>query len=254
MANPQAVASTQILGARELQEDALGIFVPVSATGPRDGEVLLVLADGMGGHTGGEVASRLVVDSFSSAYRECDGDPANALRTSLGLANASLAGVIEHEPELAGMGCTLLGCAIAAGRLHWISVGDSPLWLFRDASLQRLNADHSMRPLLDDLVRTGVMSREAAHVDGRRNLLYSAVSGGTIAMIDLCEEPLPLRAGDLVMLASDGIETLDEAELVALLQDAGALAVDELAGTLLTAVEAAAASHQDNASLILYRC
>jgi protein phosphatase len=247
-------ASGQLTGDRELQEDALGMYLPVADSGPRAGEVLLVLADGMGGHAGGEVASRLITDSFSAAYRECAGNVPEALRTSLDLANGALAGFIANEPGLAGMGSTLLGCAIQADRLYWISVGDSPLWLFRDATLRRLNADHSMRPLLDDMVRAGSMSREAARVDGRRNLLFSAVSGGTIAMIDLCEDPVPLQAGDLVMLASDGVETLEEAELVTLLQDPDTRSVDELAGKLLAAVEAAAASHQDNASLILYRC
>ena len=248
------VASGQLTGARELQEDALGLYSPVADSGPRAGEVLLVLADGMGGHAGAEVASRLITDSFSAAYRECAGSVRGALRTSLDLANEVLAGLIASEPRLSGMGTTLVGCVIEEGRLYWISVGDSPLWLFRDATLRRLNADHSMRPLLDDMVRSGSMSREAARVDGRRNLLLSAVSGGTIAMIDLCEEPVPLQAGDLVMLASDGVETLEEAELVILLQGPDTLSVDELAAKLLAAVEAAAASHQDNASLILYRC
>lgn len=247
-------ACGQLTGARELQEDALGLYSPVADSGPRAGEVLLVLADGMGGHAGGEVASRLITDSFSAAYRECAGSVRSALRTSLDLANEALAGLIASEPRLSGMGTTLVGCVIEEGRLYWISVGDSPLWLFRDATLRRLNADHSMRPLLDDMVRTGSMSREAARVDGRRNLLLSAVSGGTIAMIDLCEDPVPLQAGDLVMLASDGVETLEEAELVTLLQGPDTLSVDELAAKLLAAVEAAAASHQDNASLILYCC
>jgi serine/threonine protein phosphatase PrpC len=249
----RSIATGQIVGGRERQEDALAAHSPVSETGPRAGEVLLALADGMGGHAGGEVASRLVVDSFCAAYRESTGSVADALRTSLDLANEALAGAVASNPAMRGMGTTLSGCVVREDRLHWISVGDSPLWLFRDATLRRLNADHSMRPLLDDMVRAGSMSREAARVDGRRNLLYSAVSGGAIAMIDLCKEPVPLQAGDLVMLASDGVETLEEAELVSLLQDAGTQRVAELAATLLAAVDTAGARYQDNASIILYR-
>ena len=72
--------------------------------------------------------------------------------------------------------------------------------------------------------------------------------------MDLCDQPLRLEAGDIVMLASDGIETLTEDELAGLLQDAAGLSLDELAGKLLAGVMAAQRHHQDNASVILYRC
>ena len=249
----RVVASAQLTGAREQQEDALAVHAPVADSGVRAGEVLLVLADGMGGHVGGEVASRLVTDSFCTAYHDSDASVADALRSSLDLANESLARFTETEPGLAGMGSTLLGCVIQADQLYWISVGDSPLWLFRDMTLQRLNADHSMVPLLDDMVRTGVISPAAARTDPRRSLLRSAIAGKTVAMTDLCDHPLQLQTGDLVMLASDGVETLSEAELTAVLQHADALALDALAARLLAGVEDAAAKNQDNASIILFR-
>lgn len=248
------VATAQIVGARALQEDSLVTLAPVTGTGPRAGEVLLALADGMGGHAGGEVASSLVLERFCAAYGESPDNVTDALRSSLDLANESLAEFSTGHPKLAGMGTTLVGCVIKAHRLHWISVGDSPLWLYRDATLQRLNADHSMVPLLDDMVRTGILSREAASVDARRSLLRSAVTGNTITLVDLRSKPFPLQARDIVLLASDGIETLAESELAALLQDSESVALTELAGALLAAVEAAAATHQDNASVILYRC
>jgi protein phosphatase len=247
------VASAQLTGAREQQEDALAVHAPVAGSGARAGEVLLVLADGMGGHAGGEVASRLVVERFCGAYAQSQLKITDALRSSLDLANEALAETVANEPSLHGMGSTLVCCVINEARLYWISVGDSPLWLFRDMTLQRLNADHSMVPLLDDMVRTGVISPEAARTDPRRSLLRSAITGKTVTMTDLCDNPLKLQTGDLVMLASDGVETLGEAELTALLQHSDALALDALAAKLLAGVEDAAARHQDNASIILYR-
>ena len=247
------VASAQLTGARELQEDALAIYVPVAGSGVRAGEVLLVLADGMGGHAGGEVASRLVVDSFCAAYHNSYASVTNAMRTSLDLANESLTRLIETEPNLAGMGTTLVGCVIQANRLYWISVGDSPLWLFRDMTLQRLNADHSMVPLLETMARRGELTRYELRTDPRRNMLRSAVMGRTVALIDLCDTPVQLQAGDLVILASDGVETLIEDELSALLQLADRLTLDDLAEKLLAGIEAAAVRNQDNASVILYR-
>jgi serine/threonine protein phosphatase PrpC len=250
----RVAAGAQLTGAREQQEDYLAIHAPVAGSGARAGEVLLALADGMGGHTAGEVAGRLVVEHFCAAYAESRLNIPDALRTSLDLANEALADAAADEPALHGMGSTLVCCVVNEERLYWISVGDSPLWLYRDGMLQRLNADHSMVPLLNDMVRSGLMSREEARVDPRRHQLRSAVAGRAIAMVDLCDTPLQLQAGDLVMLASDGVETLAEDELADLLQDVDTLALDQLAGKVLDGVTAAAARNQDNASLILYRC
>lgn len=250
----RVAASAQLTGAREQQEDALAIHAPVADSGARAGEVLLALADGMGGHAGGEVAGKLVVERFCVAYAESRLNIPDALRTSLDLANEALAEAAADEPSLRGMGSTLVCCVVSGDKLYWISVGDSPLWLYRDGMLQRLNADHSMVPLLNDMVRSGLMKQEEARTDPRRSQLRSAVAGRVVPMVDLCDAPLQLQAGDLVMLASDGVETLADDELAGLLQDAGTLALDELAGNVLAGIEAAAARNQDNASLILYRC
>jgi len=251
-APPGAVATAQIVGARDQQEDSLAVYGPVADTGPRADEVLLVLADGMGGHAGGEVASRLVVERFSSAYRDSTAVVFEALRDSLDLANEALAGAVAGNPRLGGMGTTLVGCVVQENSLYWISVGDSPLWVCRGGALQRLNADHSMVPLLEQMVRVGGLTREGL-TDPHRSLLRSALTGKTVALVDLCDQPFRLEAGDIVMLASDGIETLAEDELAVLLQDADVLSLDELAGKLLAVVKAAGRPYQDNASVILYR-
>ena len=249
----RVAASAQLTGAREQQEDALAIHAPVADSGARAGEVLLVLADGMGGHAGGEVAARLVVERFSAAYAESRLPIPDALRISLDLANEALAEAAADEPALHGMGSTLVCCAVNEDRLYWISVGDSPLWLYHDGMLHRLNADHSMVPLLNDMVRSGLMKQEEARTDPRRSQLRSAVAGRAVPMVDLCDAPVQLQAGDLVMLASDGVETLTGDELAGLLQDTDSVALDELAGKVLAGIEAAAVRNQDNASFILYR-
>ncbi len=248
-----SVATAQIRGMRDHQEDALAVHSLAADAGVHAYELLLVLADGMGGHAGGEVASRLVVDQFCTAYPDSPANVPEALRTSLDVANERLAEAAAEAPQLTGMGTTLIGCVVREDRLFWISVGDSPLWLCRNGALLRLNADHSMRPLLEDMVRTGLMDRGQAQADPRKNLLRSALTGKTIALVDLCDKPFRLEAGDIVMLASDGIETLAEAELAVLLQDADTVSLDELAGKLLAGVEAAGQPYQDNASVILYR-
>jgi len=253
---PNTVATAQITGARDYQEDMLA--VQVLATDERADELLLVLADGMGGHAGGAVASRQVVECFCSACVNSldgngSGDIPGALRSSLDVANEALANTVAETPKLRGMGTTLIGCVIRGGCLYWISVGDSPLWVCREGVLHRLNADHSMVPLLDDMVRSGAMDREAALVDVRRNMLRSAVAGKMLELVDVCEQPWRLQAGDVVILASDGVETLAGDELIAVLNNPRDKSLQELASDLTASIEAAGHSGQDNASVILYR-
>jgi protein phosphatase len=249
-----AVATAQIAGARDYQEDRMAVHALAAAAGNRAGELLLVLADGMGGHVGGEVASRLVVEQFSQDYINNPAGVLGALRSSLDSANEQLAEAVVETPGLRGMGTTLVGCVIRGNDLYWISVGDSPLWLFRDGSLQRLNADHSMLPLLEEMIRSGEISRAAAHTDMRRHMLRSAVTGKGIELVDLCAEPCPLQADDIVILASDGVETLAEDELIAVLETRHGQTPQQLADNIMTRIEAAGNSAQDNASIILYLC
>ena len=256
-----AVASAQIKGARDCQEDSLAVQV---LAGDGDaGERLLILADGMGGHAGGAVASRLTVESFCAAYVKAangmgaggqgSGDIPGMLGHSLYSANEALANAVADRPELGGMGTTLIGCVIRGDQLYWISVGDSPLWLCRDGRLQRLNADHSMVPLLDDMVRTGIMDRQEALADTRRHMLRSAVAGKTLELIDVCERPCRLQADDIVMLASDGVETLAGEQLLAVLSKAGDRSLQALASDLMASIKAIGHGGQDNATVILYR-
>jgi serine/threonine protein phosphatase PrpC len=248
------VATAQIAGTRDYQEDSVAVHALATAAEKHAGELLLVLADGMGGHVGGEIASRLVVEQFCQDYINSEADVIAALRSSLNSANEQLAEAVAETPGLKGMGTTLVGCVIRGHDLYRISVGDSPLWLFRDGSLQRLNADHSMLPLLDEMVRNGEISSAAAKKDMRRHMLRSAVAGKVLELVDLCNEPLRLQADDIVILASDGVETLAEDELIAVLEKRHEQTPQQLADNIMARIGAAGNSAQDNASIILYLC
>jgi len=242
------VAAEQIVGGREVQEDALDVRCVPGGDGRE--AWLLVLADGMGGHAGGAAASRLAVDTFVDACIGGISDIPSALQAGLDRANRRIADEISARPAFGDMGTTLVGVVISNSHLYWISVGDSPLWLYRDGQLQRLNADHSMVPVLEGLVEIGRMSEQEAAVDPRRNQLRSAVSGGEFPLVDFCPGPQALRAGDLVVLASDGVETLSQAQLAAILGDGGR-SLQQRVRSVMDAIEAAGRPRQDNASLIV---
>lgn len=221
--------------------------------GAPDGEVLLVVADGMGGHVGGDAASRIIVDVFMESWPRQEGPIVERLRACLDDANRAITAAIEERPELDGMGSTLLAAVVSRQGLDWISVGDSPLWLFRGGRLERLNADHSMAPVLADLVAVGRITEEEAAADPSRNALRSAVSGGELALVDSSSQPRPLAAADRVLLASDGVMTLADERIAAVLQETLDDTPEDAAATLVKQVDAVNRPRQDNVTVLLYR-
>ena len=207
-------------GSRPRQEDDFGVFeLPPQLEA---GELLLVLADGMGGERAGALASALAVRGFIEAY---DAVPATTvperLERTLRHVNGRMALEVATDQEhLGGMGCTLLAVVLAEEGLYWISVGDSPLWLWRRGRLRRLNQDHAYRSVLAEQVSAGEISAEDAASHPDRNALISAVTGDDLELVDLPRQPFALKPNDQILLASDGLLTLSEREIAAVLKDA----------------------------------
>lgn len=253
-------ASRATKGARSYQEDTAlfwsGHDVQPSANGDvarKAAAVVAVLADGMGGHAGGALASRMACESFIKAYAGQDGPNRERLIEALGAANQAIADTVDSNPMLAGMGSTLVGVTFASDGIEWVSVGDSPLMLYRRGEIALLNEDHSLAPELDRLAAAGAISEDEARRDPRRHMLRSAVTGEEIDLIDLSRRPLKVEPGDYIILASDGLQTLEAVEIeriVAAYADDGASAV---ANALIRAVEALKDPHQDNATVIAVR-
>ncbi len=247
-------AGNQIAGEREYQEDA---FKVCDFRNSKSKELLLLLADGMGGHVGGARASELAVDAFaesfadSDSYSEKDNDIEQRLRKSLDAANLAIAEDTETNPQYTNMGCTFLACLISGNELHWLSVGDSPLWILHNKGITRLNADHSMRPQLQELVELGRMSAEELAADYRVNQLLSAVMGGDLPLVDQNTSPYPLAVNEQIILASDGVETLMVDEISHLCQTHNN--PEQIVTALLDDIEARQAPGQDNATVVVYR-
>lgn len=245
------IAAAKTQGARAYQEDAE--LVRTFAHGPMQGLTLAVLADGMGGHAGGAIASKLACENFLIGFEQHRPTLSGRLVAGLEAANTAIAATVDTNPALQSMGSTLVGCAFTAAGLEWLSVGDSPLFLIRRSELAQLNEDHSLAPILDQMVAEGRMSRLAAENDNRRHMLRSAVTGEEIEMIDVSQAPLTLAPGDVVIVASDGIDTLLEPEVVDIVdtvRDDGGGAT-EIAAALIAAVDGHRRPHQDNTTVIV---
>lgn len=252
MSKPWQAASRASQGGRPYQEDDCAI-VRVSDGKGRDA-LLAVLADGMGGHAGGAVASDVATRSFVEAYRGSSAaETGERLQLALSAANDSIAERSDKEPGLQGMGCTLVGLQLSGDRLDWISVGDSPLWLYTSGALRRLNEDHSMTPLLQARVERGEMTANAAALHPSRNALRSAVIGEDIPLVDLAFMPLQAQPGDVVLLASDGLCSLNDAEIGDILRRNRDGDAEQMADALIGAVDALGRSDQDNTTVVVLR-
>lgn len=259
-------ALAAIQGGRKAQEDT-GLVWPGETTVPGSmqpsalplGHTLAVLGDGMGGHVGGAMASQLAcaafVTTFCSGYASAGSHLTERFIMTLDEANAALARKIEERPTYSGMGTTLIGAVIApyelGSALSWVSVGDSVLYLWRRGDLARLNEDHSLAPELDKLAEAGKITWAEAESDARRHYLRSALNGADIDMIDVTPRPLPLATGDVVLLASDGIHSLDEAAIAQLIGDRHRDGAAAIAQALVGTVDALGYPSQDNTTVIV---
>lgn len=235
-------------GKRAYQEDC---FASANLTEPHQPGLLLVLADGMGGARGGAIASRLAITQFIKSYCETStGQPPERLWQALNAANQALAFATTASPNtLGGMGCTLLAVVVSKIGLYWISVGDSPLWLWRKSSLTRLNQDHSYRAVLAQQVSNGDISAEQAATNPHGNALLSVVTGDPLTTVDLSNKPTAILEQDKILLASDGLLTLSENQIAAILEQSS----DEsgLSQQLIQAVLQEKNQHQDNITVML---
>ena len=244
------VATVLAIGAREVQQDSLIVDFPVGSD-----VGFLALADGMGGHSSGEIASNIVVTELFAELKFKLNDLAefeerlpSVLRHAAMVANDGIRDFVAEHPDNYGMGATLVAAIVVDNRFYWISIGDSPMYLWRDGKLQQLNEDHSLAPEIDLMIRNGVLSEEQGKNHPGRSALRSVLFGADIAKIDCPDKPLSLLPGDIIIVASDGLQSLNESEIEYLVtkNDEGS---NEVAYSLLSAIVELDDPEQDNVSM-----
>jgi protein phosphatase len=177
---------------------------------------LYLVADGMGGHAAGEVASRMAVETieaFINDTRDADVNrtwpfpydtnlslDGNRIKAAFRLANRRLAAAIESDDTLRGMATTAVAVLLGSGTPVVAHVGDSRAYMLRDGSFQQLTQDHSW---VGEQVRAGVLSDADARRHPWRNVVTRALSGGDDPHVDVHE--LEVRTGDRLIICSDGL-------------------------------------------------
>mgnify|MGYP003572085549 CR=1 FL=1 len=242
------IASDQIDGARDYQEDAYMVN-QLGESEAGDLCSLIIMADGMGGHAAGNVASNMVVATFNKTFQSNfpTSDIPEVLTEALNRSNEQIRASVKETPALRGMGCTMVTAYLEDANLYWVSVGDSHLYLIRDRELIKQNADHSYGAYLDMMKEQGMEIEEQAGMS--RNMLMSAMTGEEISSIDVSETPIKVRPGDRVIVASDGLDTLGDGAIIQ--YSSWSATAKECVYALLKAVEDANKVNQDNTTLIV---
>ncbi|MCC8080665.1 MAG: Stp1/IreP family PP2C-type Ser/Thr phosphatase [Lachnospiraceae bacterium] len=164
---------------------------------------LFIVADGMGGHRAGELASRCAVETMAFSARTAqETDTIGILTACVTQANAGLNQYAKEHPETRGMGTTIVAAVLNGRRLTTINVGDSRLYLIGDR-IRQITRDHS---LVQEMVRMGEMDEESARVHPDKNIITRAVGVAPFVDIDIFESDV--EPGERILLCSDGLTNM----------------------------------------------
>lgn len=169
--------------------------------------MLFVVADGMGGHSGGEVASRLAVDVITRTYYQETADVQTSLKTAILEANSAIFDEAFKNRALYGMGTTCTAFVLKEGFAFAAHVGDSRLYLLRNNEIYLMTEDHSA---VMQMVKRGLLNLQQARNHPDKNIILRALGSHATVDIATWTHPLPARIGDQFLLCSDGLYDLVE--------------------------------------------
>jgi serine/threonine protein phosphatase PrpC len=213
-AEPEAdiglASKTDIGQVRQANEDSCDTFAR------EDGTRLLVVADGMGGHRGGATASSTTVATIAEIFdAEASARPSDMLGRAIEAANARVFEMAQQDPELEGMGTTVVAFHLdARGRGTVAHVGDSRAYRYRNGRLEPLTTDHSV---VAEMQRRGLLSADEAAVHPRRNEILRSV--GVLPDVEVEVADVDVHPGDRFVLCSDGLSgVVTDDEIAAVVQ------------------------------------
>lgn len=195
-----------------------------------EGEGLFVVADGMGGHAAGEVASRIAVETIDEFVKLTSTDEevtwpygideelslnGNRLKTSIRYANAKLLEQTKARADYEGMATTVVALLVEDDVAEIAHVGDSRVYLIRDNEIRCMTSDHSW---VNEQVLSGVIDSEQARTHPLRNVVTRALGGKSDLAVDV--QSLQLKVDDRILLCSDGLTTmLDDEQILSIVLD-----------------------------------
>lgn len=200
-----AVMQTDPGCVRETNEDSVKYFRPTDPAELARKGVIAIVADGMGGHSAGEVASRIATEVIKNVYYETEKDTTESLRRALNAANHEIHEASLADKALEGMGTTCVALVLQNGSAHCAYVGDTRLYLIRGGEIYVMTEDHSA---VMEMVHMGILTLEQARHHEDKNVIIRALGSQPEVEVSVWSEPFPVREGDKFLLCSDGLSDL----------------------------------------------
>lgn len=169
---------------------------------------LFLVADGMGGHNAGDFASKMTVETIVQHIADsAETNPVRILEDAIAAANTLVRDKAGQEPELEGMGTTIVAASCEGGLLHVANVGDSRLYIIGNKKIRQITRDHSW---VEEMVRRGGLGREEARNHPDKNIITRAVGAEDTVKIDFFT--VNLEEGDMILMCTDGLTNMLEDE------------------------------------------
>lgn len=205
---------------------------------------LFIVADGMGGHLAGEVASQIAVETVCNSLQRVDeSNPQEQLKLAIEQANRTVEQTAKGDPALHGMGTTLSVILLHQQQVYLAHIGDSRIYRLRNQKLEQLSDDHS---LVEEQLRQGIITKEQAKNSSLGNILLQAI--GITPQLNICQKKIVVATTDQFLLCSDGLtDMVSDAEIEALLRQPGT--INLRCESLINA--AIAAGGKDNITVVL---
>lgn len=244
--------SYSIVGDRKSQQD----FMQYAWSG---NTLLAVVCDGMGGLSGGNLASERAVQSIFEDFQAVSELPENQfaswLQSSFEKADREVYQLADANGVPLGAGTTVVALLITEGRFYWGSVGDSRIYILRDNELRTVNRMHNYNLRIQELLDEGEMTEEQAQIERvKGEALISYLGMGGLYMNDVSEHADMLKEDDILILCSDGIyKSLDDQQIQAIVEESGGN-MEIAARRLCSEAHRLKGMYQDNATVIAIRC
>ena len=186
-----------------VNQDAVAVVLPRKLI---NRSPMLIIADGMGGYQGGEVASRIAIEELKKTYRRSflNHDPLSVLEDGIRKAHKKIINMAAKNPNLESMGSTVAAVIIENETIHLANVGDTQIYLINEKGIKRVSFDHSF---VEEQVRQGLITDQEAHNHPKRNVLTMSLNAKR-AEIEINTTSVHFGKDDVVLLCSDGLWAL----------------------------------------------
>ncbi len=255
---PVLIGASSVIGRREYQQDSIIVPKDEQIMQGEKPKFICVLSDGMGGLTGGEIASKLATERlfgefYKTVWKEDKPSYLEFFSKTANVINEEILALEDDEGNPMRAGATLIAVIVDGNEMHFVNIGDSRIYLMRDGKMWQLTHDQNFLSVLMEKVKTGEMDREEALTHPKKEALISYCGIKELKLKEINIKPVEMKQDDVIMLCSDGLYRLvSEDEMVDILTNTSG-DMNLAAYKLITAANNKNHRGQDNTSVILIK-